>query len=303
MGEQETKSIRRVKLLQMQALPLSEKVRATARRIEEWLTRFPDARISFSGGKDSTVLLHIARMVKSDIKAAFADTGLEYPEIREFVFQTDNIETVKPKKSFLEVIKDYGYPLVSKRMAQYIGEVQRTKSDYLRALRLSGIRKDGTLSPMAKISNKWQWLCTSDIKVSDKCCHYLKKQPMDAIGGNPIVGTMAGESNQRLEMYYRHGCNAFDLTRPRSAPMSFWTEADVWEYLKTNNVPYSRIYDMGYDRTGCMHCLFGVHLETSPNRFERMAHTHTQIFKYCMDGPLGLREILRRVYGMEMPNP
>lgn len=278
MEIQETKSIRRVKLLQMQALPLSEKVRATARRIEEWLTRFPDARISFSGGKDSTVLLNIARMVKSDIKAAFADTGLEYPEIREFVFQTENIETVKPKKSFLEVIKDYGYPLVSKRMAQYIGEVQRTKSDYLRALRLSGIRKDGTLNPMAKISNKWQWLCTSDIKVSDKCCHYLKKQPMDSIGGNPIVGTMAGESNQRLEMYYRHGCNAFDLTRPRSAPMSFWTEADVWEYLKTNNVPYSRIYDMGYDRTGCMHCLFGVHLEASPNRFERMAHTHTHRF-------------------------
>jgi 3'-phosphoadenosine 5'-phosphosulfate sulfotransferase (PAPS reductase)/FAD synthetase len=102
----------------MQILPLEEKVRATARRIEEWLGRFPDARISFSGGKDSTVLLHIARMVKSDIKAVFADTGLEYPEIREFVLQTENIETVRPKKSFLEVIRDYGYPLVSKRMAQ-----------------------------------------------------------------------------------------------------------------------------------------------------------------------------------------
>jgi 3'-phosphoadenosine 5'-phosphosulfate sulfotransferase (PAPS reductase)/FAD synthetase len=154
---------------------------------------------------------------------------------------------------------------------------------------------------MSKISNKWQWLCSSDIKVSDKCCYHLKKKPMDAIGHNPIVATMAGESNQRLEMYCRHGCNAFDLSRPRSAPMSFWTEADVWEYLKSNNIPYSRIYDMGYGRTGCMHCLFGVHLEPSPNRFERMAQTHPQIFKYCMDGPLGLRDILRRVYGMEMP--
>lgn len=295
------RSIRRMKLLQMQALPLAEKIRATARRIEEWLSHFPDAKVSFSGGKDSTVLLHIARLVKSDIKAVFSNTGLEYPEIVEFVKARENVEIVRPKLSFLEVIQKYGYPVVSKRMAQYIGEVQRTKSDYLRQLRLAGIRKDGSLFPMARISQKWQWLCGSDIPVSDRCCKYLKKQPLDAVGENPIVGTMAADSDQRLEMFYRHSCNAFDLTRPRSAPMSFWTEEDVWNYLKLTKTPYSRIYDMGYTRTGCMFCLFGLHLEKRPNRFDLMQQTHPQLYKYCMDGPLKLRDVIQRVYGYEMP--
>ena len=293
------RSIRHLKLLQMQALPLSEKVRATQRRIAEWLETFPDARVSFSGGKDSTVLLNIARSVKSDIKAVFSNTGLEYPEIVEFVKTLDNVEIVRPKYSFLEVVQKYGYPVVSKRMAQYIGEVQRTKSDYLRTLRLEGIRKDGSISPMARISKKWQWLCSSDIPVSDKCCKFLKKQPLDSIGHNPIVGTMASDSDQRKEMFYRHSCNAFDLTRPRSAPMSFWLEEDVWSYLKEHNVPYSRIYDMGYVRTGCVWCLFGLHLEKRPNRFDLMQNTHPQLFKYCMDGPLRMREIIKRVYGIE----
>lgn len=293
------RSIRHMKLLQMQSLPLDHKVRATARRIEEWLDQFPDARVAFSGGKDSTVLLHIARMVKSDIRAVFSNTGLEYPEIVEFVKSTPGIEIVRPKYSFLEIVQKYGYPVVSKRMAQYISEVQRTKSGYLRAMRLTGVQRDGTIYPGSRISQKWQWLCDSGIPVTEKCCKYLKKDPMDKLGGSPIVGTMANESDQRQEQYYKHGCNAFNLARPRSAPMSFWTEEDVWSYLKLAKVPYSRIYDMGYSRTGCMFCMFGLHLEDRPDRFDRMQQTHPQLFKYCMDGPLGLREVIKRVYGRE----
>lgn len=286
-------SIMRTKLLQMQALPLSEKVEATKRRIREWLTRFPDARVSFSGGKDSTVLLHIARQVAPRIDAVFSNTGLEYPEIVEFVKSFNNVQIVRPKYSFLEVVQKYGYPVVSKRMAQYIGEVQRTKSEKLKALRLSG-------TPQQRVSQKWQFLINAQFKISDKYCKYLKKDPLDAVGDCPIVGTMAEDSNQRLEMYYRHSCNAFDLTRPRSAPLSFWTEADIWEYLKTFNIPYSKIYDMGYERTGCMFCMFGLHLEKT-DRFERMAVTHPGLFEYCMDGPLKLRQIIQFVYNREYP--
>ena len=166
------RSVRHIKLLQMQALPLEEKIRATQRRIEEWLATFPDAKVSFSGGKDSTVLLHIARTVKKDIGGVFSNTGLEYPEIVEFVKTLDNVEIVRPKHSFLEVIQKHGYPVVSKRMAQYIGEVQRTKSDYLKSLRLTGMGRDGKLHNVSKISQKWLWLCDSGIPVSHKCCHF-----------------------------------------------------------------------------------------------------------------------------------
>jgi 3'-phosphoadenosine 5'-phosphosulfate sulfotransferase (PAPS reductase)/FAD synthetase len=67
-----------------------------------------------------------------------------------------------------------------------------------------------------------------------------------------------------------------------STPMAFWLEADVWAYLKTHNVPYSPIYDMGYTRTGCMFCMFGLHLEET-DRFQLMFKTHPKIYKFCMD--------------------
>jgi 3'-phosphoadenosine 5'-phosphosulfate sulfotransferase (PAPS reductase)/FAD synthetase len=291
------------KLKQMQGLPLDAKIEATKRRIREWLDVYPDARVAFSGGKDSTVLLDIARQVSPGILASFANTGLEFPEIVEFVRSTPNVVEVRPKLDFLSVVQKYGYPVVSKRIAQYVKEVQRSRSDTAtKHLRLTGVRSDGTTSPMGKISNKWQFLCRTDApRVSDICCKILKKQPQDALGTAPIVGTMAEDSGQRAEQYYRHGCNAFDLALARSAPLSFWTEADVWEYIRGNQLPYSRIYDMGYHRTGCMFCMFGLHMEARPNRFERMAVTHPGLFRYCMDGPLKLREVIRFVYKMEMP--
>ena len=293
----EIPSIRHQKLVQMQALPLAEKELAFERRFLEWIEIFPNSVVSFSGGKDSTVLLHKIRRIRPNFPAIFMDTGLEFPEIREFVLQHSNVQILKPKMSFLETIEKYGYPVVSKRMAQYIGEVQRTKSPYLKKLRLEGIRKDGTIFPLARISKKWQRLCSAPFKISDHCCHVLKKQPANKISGTPIVGTMAADSDQRKEQYYKYGCNAFDLERPRSAPMSFWLEDDVWNYLATYDVPYCSIYEKGYKRTGCMFCMFGLHLEKRPNRFDLMQTTHPQIYDWCMFGPLKLAEVIKFTYG------
>lgn len=66
--------------------------------------------VSFSGGKDSTVLLDLVRSEYPNVKAVFVDTGLEYPEIRSFVKTFDNVEILKPKKNFKQVIQEYGYP-------------------------------------------------------------------------------------------------------------------------------------------------------------------------------------------------
>ncbi len=81
----------------------------------------------------------------------------------------------------------------------------------------------------------------------------------------------------------------------QSRPLMFWREGDIWDYIKQNNLNYSSIYDMGETRTGCMWCMFGVHLEKvdlfNKNRFQRMAKSHPNIYKYCMDS-LGLKKIL-----------
>jgi 3'-phosphoadenosine 5'-phosphosulfate sulfotransferase (PAPS reductase)/FAD synthetase len=104
------KSVRRQKLLQMQALPLLEKIEATKRRIREWLIKYPEATVSFSGGKDSTVLLHIARQIAPRIEARFSNTGLEFPEIVNFVGSIPGVTIVRPKYSFLEVIEKIRLP-------------------------------------------------------------------------------------------------------------------------------------------------------------------------------------------------
>ena len=92
-------------LQQMQSLPLSVKILMTKRRIREWYDYWDgQVYVSFSGGKDSTVLLHIAREVYPDIEAVFVNTGLEYPEIQSFVKTFDNVTILRPKMRLDEVI-------------------------------------------------------------------------------------------------------------------------------------------------------------------------------------------------------
>lgn len=112
-------------LMQRQALPLRAKVLMSQNRIREWYSHFGgNVCISFSGGKDSTVLAHLVHEIYPDVPLAFADTGLEYPEIRKFA-EKMGAEFVRPKMRFDEVISKYGYPLISKEVAEAIHFARR----------------------------------------------------------------------------------------------------------------------------------------------------------------------------------
>ena len=120
-------------LHQMQSMPLSIKVRMTENRIRGWVEEYgtDGVYVSFSGGKDSTVLLDIARKLYPDVLAVYVDTGLEYPEIRDFVKSFDNVEWLKPKKNFRQVISEYGYPFISKEVSDKVAGARR----YLKSIR------------------------------------------------------------------------------------------------------------------------------------------------------------------------
>ena len=126
---------RDIKELQyLQAMPLNIKVRMTKQRIREFVdfAGGPDGvYIAFSGGKDSTVLLTLAREMYPDIKACFSDTGLEFPEIREFVRTWDNVDWIKPKMTFKQVIEKYGYPMISKEVSEVVSGARRFFYDYI----------------------------------------------------------------------------------------------------------------------------------------------------------------------------
>ena len=294
----------------MQSWPLERKIQVTQTRIIEWYQK-NDGKVyvSFSGGKDSTVLLDLVRRIYPDVPAVFIDTGLEYPELREFVKTVPNVTWLKPEMNFRKVIETYGYPLISKDVAEKIYSAR--KGGY--ALKRFDDDSEYNKKYGCRYSvSRWTWLKDSNIPISNKCCTEMKKKPAKKYeketGNKPIVGTMACESRTRKAVWLKNGCNAFDSKRPISQPMSFWTEQDVLQYLKEFNIPYTSVYGeikqdengkyytTGYDRTGCVFCGFGCHLEKEPNRFQRLKVTHPKLWNYCMkpwdEGGLGMKEVL-----------
>lgn len=301
----------------MQAWSFERKVAVTQTRIIEWyIKNNGQVYVSFSGGKDSTVLLDLVRRIHPAVPAVFVDTGLEYPEIRDFVKTVNNVTWLKPEMNFRKVIETYGYPIISKEVSKRISEYHNAErkgklENSLAYQELNGIRK----SPTGKSSynkEKYKFLLDADFQISHKCCNIMKKKPTKKyekeIGLTPITAVMACESENRKTAWLKTGCNAYDSARPISQPMSFWTEQDVLEYINRFGLPYAKIYGdivkdekgkyhtTGAQRTGCMFCMFGAHLEKEPNRFQQMKATHPKQYEFCMkplsEGGLGLAEVL-----------
>lgn len=240
-----------------QRLPLDIKVAMTKTRIREWVNHYGinGVYISFSGGKDSTVLLHIARQDYPDIKAVFVDTGLEYPEIRQFVRAHENVEIVRPKKTFKQVICEFGYPFITKQISGRIYEVRNgyAKEGSARYEQVYGRykTKDGE-GKSQFCCDKYLPLLETDFQICDRCCHIMKKAPLKSLEKKhevkPMTAQMTDESKQREVRWLQNGCNAFDNKRPISNPMSFWTEQDVLQYIKENHIPIASVYgDIVYE--------------------------------------------------------
>ena len=293
------------KLKQMQSLPLEQKIIMTKKRIREWHEHYEgQVYVSFSGGADSTVLLHLVRSVFPDVKGIFCNTGLEHAQIVRFVRSCENVEIIRPKFTYKQVIEKYGYPIISKEVATHIHEIRTTKSQKLKDLRMGKVP-----GRLGKLPLKWNFLLDAPFKISGLCCSYLKKQPFKSYDRkndmHPYIGVMAEESLLRVESYIKYSCNAFDQKNPQSRPLMFWTKQDILQYILKYEVDYcNAVYGeiikdsntgllkfSGADRTGCTFCMFGVHLEPYPNRFQRMQTENPALYNYCMN-ELNLKQVL-----------
>ena len=357
-------------LYQWQALPLNIKVLMTAERIRNWVNEFGEdgVYLSFSSGKDSTVLGHIIRVVcgYKNIPFVFVDVPTQYPELKQFAKTFDNLVILKPKISFAEVCEKYGFPMISKEVSncvsgarKYVKYLDSQKSNntiltdrqtdrqavpyacYMadllgidrrinkqneqykslqmgvipsgseyRLRRLNGELTDSKGNYSQFNQEKYKFFLDAPFEISDLCCDIMKKKPAHdyekETGRKPIIATMASESVMRTQKWLQDGCNAFNVTRPHSNPMSFWTEQDVLLYIKENNLPICSVYGevvtdyeamgqcenqmsfadfgifdnerpllktTGCQRTGCVLCGFGCHLEKE-SRFLRLKETH-----------------------------
>lgn len=226
-------------LWQMQSLPLQAKIQMTRQRIRAWIDEFGEdgVYVSFSGGKDSTVLLDIVRKDYPNIEAVFVNTGLEYPSVRRFALSKENVTELRPTMNFHDVIIKYGYPIISKEVSRDVFSARRTPNGKTAQKFVVG-------SPFYKkyggnfSLEKWSFLLKSPFSISNKCCDVMKKKPLKEDNRNPILAIMACESELRTKDWLQSGCNAFDNANPISKPMSFWTEQDVLTYIHTYIQPY-----------------------------------------------------------------
>lgn len=287
----------------LQNYPLELKIEKTKLRIREWYEHWNgQVYVSYSGGKDSTVLLHIARQLYPDIPAVFCNTGVEFPAVVKLVKQQSNVIILKPIKPFHKVIKEDGYPVISKEVSNKVSIVQRNGKDCKTARYF-----DVTMKDVKYNCYKYAYLLDAPFKISAKCCYYLKEQPIKQYekqsGNHPILALMACES-QRRETAYIHngGCNAFANVRPISTPMGFWTEQDVLQYIVENNIKIPDVYGniikdnngnyitTGEKRTGCMYCPFGIKFDRYPNKYQRMQYAYPKHYDYMLN-KLGFKQV------------
>ena len=149
------------------------------------------------------------------------------------------------------------------------------------------------------LPKKWRFLVCMQCDISPKCCDILKKEPftryVKETGRKPYIGITQDESSRREHQYSKTGCNVYSGALIKSQPLGSWTRADVLRYIVEKDIEISSVYGdilqdefgqyytTGEQRTGCMFCGFGAHLEAEPNRFQRMLVTHPKHYKICMN--------------------
>lgn len=280
-------------LTEMQSWNLEQKENNSLSKIYEFC-KMNDNNVSvaFSGGADSTVLLDLVCRVWSNVlhnpcplSVIYSNTSNEFSEmpihVRNVIsFMRDkygvdiDYKEVKSNKTFIDVVKTYGYPIASKKVAKMIEYTKEhldklgtsysdikdhldngiESAEYLRELGfpdyvvayLTGITKSNTQTASWKIPKRWRTLLEAPFKTTFKCCDILKKEPMKLVQKETdkgiFVGTMASDSQERRSAYQKTSCILFTSKNKKCMPMGFWLEQDKIKYLAIHNLPLAYVY-------------------------------------------------------------
>ena len=272
---------------------LRDKIIMAKARIKEFIQQLPNQQImiSFSGGKDSCVLRDLVYRVQDDMGIKHSNLLISaemfHPLTSKFISQikSNGDEILPPSKSFEKIIKEKGYPIISKQVAQKIWHIRNTKnhSKYIRAI----FGLDG--NTFATLPLKYIHFLDKkfvNYEISHQCCNYIKgnvkhdKRPV-------FIGTTIEESRLRRNSWLKYGCIQYSNGKADVCkPLSLFTEQDIWDYINRYNIQISEIYRCGYKRSGCVCCGFGISLEEElkkhnklqDNRFELLYKTNKQMF-------------------------
>jgi len=241
--------------------------------------------IAWSGGKDSTVLLHMILSLKPDINVVWVNTGVEFPECVHFILDLSvrwnlNLHVAKPATTFWKVVDEFGWPMLGK------GGNGGWES------RAAYLERNGKMR-LAK--------ATREARIGAACCRILKKNPSDKIYKElevdcVVVGNMVAESRQRFLNWAQRGDYYYAPSEGRYKvwPMAAWNDNDVWEYHNRFGIPHSPIYDKGHKRNGCWPCLMDIRFPDS--KLSLLRHSHPKLWRFLLvDKRLGERILALKI--------
>lgn len=302
---------------QKQFLPYMQKVRLAEVRAREFEAecnyRGLNTHVSV-GGLDSITLLVFLRGIGMDVPAISVSI-LEDKSIQKIHKQL-GVECLKPLKTKTAVLREFGYPVLSKEIAGKIALLQNP-SDNNATVRHAIITGEtgayGGHRTGTRMRLPMKWLekfggadaegaalgyKAAPFKVSDKCCYYLKEKPCNNWAKEhnsvPYLGLMASEGGRRQKSLMQNGCNYFGASTIRSAPFAIFSRNDLLQLALDLNVPVPEIYGeivrdedgnlrtTGAQRTGCSMCGFGIQLEKRPHRFDRLRDSNPKEWAYYM---------------------
>jgi 3'-phosphoadenosine 5'-phosphosulfate sulfotransferase (PAPS reductase)/FAD synthetase len=245
-------------LYKQEKVPLDKKIESANAIIKNALETSKNPSISWSGGKDSTVILHMVRQFLPDIPTIFVDIDCLFPETREYVYEIRdkwklNLHVVKSDEyTFDSLTKKYGYPIFGKNIANNVERARRTNN----------LRKQLTPFELFLVKN--------NANISTKCSQFLlekpcKKKELELYCDLKFIGLRALESRSRVRLWADYGDlyqvkDYFGKNKPilKCNPISVWTESNIWDYFYNNNIPICKIYNMGYQRNGCWSCAMAI---------------------------------------------
>ena len=241
------------------------KIRATIEKYGE-----ENFYLSFSGGKDSTVLHELLDLAipGNTIPRVYANTGIELNLVRQFVQdkaeQDQRIVIIKPEKAIVPMLKEKGYPFKSKEHSFYLETYQRNKA-YTKTVNRYLYPSEERKSFGCPQILRYQFTPDFDLKVSDKCCNELKKKPLkqwQKENNKPysIVGLRQAEGGQRNNTK----CLAFNGNKLKAFhPLAIVGDDFIEWFIEEHNVELSAVYYPPYNfkRTGCKGCPFALHLQ------------------------------------------
>ena len=223
--------------------------------------------ISFSGGKDSTVLSALVdrALPNNKIPRVYANTGIELNMIRDFVFDMaktdDRVVIIKPSTPIKPMLEKEGYPFKSKEHSLYVSEYQRMgekSAYYTRYLYPEEKRKRYGCPKILR----YQFTPKFNLKISKKCCDELKKKPLKKwMKENDKTFCITGMT--REEGGSRNNISCINLKQKKFHPLAPVTKD--WEewFIEEYNIRICDIYKEPYNftRTGCKGCPFAIDLQ------------------------------------------